>query len=330
MAVRIIGTGSYTPAKILTNQDLEKIVETSDEWIRTRTGIVERHIAAENELTSDIALNAAKKAIEMAGITPDMLDLISVASVSGDRPLPSTSCILQKKLGAKNAACYDVLAACTGLLYSLEIGCAMLTAHKKYRYALVIGAEKLSAITDWEDRTTCILFGDGAGAVVLKQEESAEEGFLVASKIGSMGECADLLQIPAGGSENPATHETVEARKHYVKMAGQEVFKHAVTGMSRACKETLENAGIPPEKVAWIIPHQANMRIITAIANRLDLPSERVFTNISKYGNTSAASIGICLDELNRSGQLKNGDYVLLTAFGGGLTFGAMLIRWFA
>ena len=332
MAIRILGTGSYVPPRVLSNFDLEKMVETNDEWIRTRTGISQRRIAEREVMTSDLALEAAKNALDMAGIRPEDLDLISVATVSPDRPLPSTSCILQKKLGAVHAACYDVLAACSGLLYSIEIANAMLKAHKKYRYALVVGAEKLSSITDWTDRSTCILFGDGAGALVLARDDSGteeEKEFFVASKLGSMGKYSDLLQIPAGGCENPACAETVEKHLHFVKMDGQSVFKLAVFGMVKACRDTLEEAGIAPEKVAWIIPHQANMRIIDAIANRLELPLERVFRNISKYGNTSSASIGLCLDELNRAGKLHDGDYVLLTAFGGGLTLGAMLIKWY-
>ena len=329
MAIRILGTGSYVPPRALSNFDLEKMVETNDEWIRTRTGISERRIAEKDVLTSDLALEAAKRALDMAGIQPSDLDLISVATVSPDRPLPSTSCMLQKKLGAENAACYDVLAACSGLLYSIEIANAMLKAHKKYRYALVVGAEKLSSITDWTDRSTCILFGDGAGALVLARDDSGaeeEKEFFVASKLGSMGKYSDLLQIPAGGCEKPATKETVEDHLHFVKMDGQSVFKLAVSGMVKACRETLEEAGVDPEKVAWIIPPQANMRIIDAVAQRLEVPMEKVMVNIHRYGNTSGATLPLCLWDYEK--QLKKGDNLIFTAFGAGFTYGAVYAKW--
>ncbi len=330
MAIRIIGTGSYTPEKILTNADLEKMVETSDEWITTRTGIKQRHIAEEGVTCSDLAVEAAKKAMEMAKITPEQLSFISVATVTGDKIFPSTACFLQKKIGAENAACYDVVAACSGLLYSLELAVAMLRSYKKYKYALVIGAEKLSSIVDWQDRGTCVLFGDGAAAIILERDDTLPESedCLVASELGAAGIYSELLHLPAGGSAMPASHQTVDERQHYIKMGGQEVFKLAVNGMVGACKKVLEESGVNPQEVSWVIPHQANMRIISAVAQRLTIADEKVYVNIEKYGNTSAASIGLCLDELCRGGKLKRGDYVLLTAFGGGLTWGAMLIRW--
>ncbi|MBO4631856.1 MAG: ketoacyl-ACP synthase III [Lentisphaeria bacterium] len=330
MSIRIIGTGSYIPERVLTNQDLEKMVDTTDEWITSRTGIRERHLAGEGVFTSDLSVQAARRALDMAGITPEDLDLISVATVSPDMTFPSTACVLQRKIGAVNAACYDLVAACTGLIYSLEVAYSLLKASPgKYRYALVLGADKLSSIVDWTDRSTCILFGDGASAVVLKNDPAdSSPDFIIASKIGANGNYGDLLKIPAGGSALPASHATVDAHSHFVKMAGKEVFKLAVNGMVDSCKDVMQSSGVRPDEIAWVIPHQANKRIISAAAQRLDLPVERVYVNIERLGNTSAASIGICLDELNRAGKLKSGDYILTTAFGGGLTWGAMLMRW--
>ena len=330
MSVKIIGTGSFVPEKILTNSDLEKIVETSDEWISTRTGIRERHIAENDQFTSDLAEQAARRAMEMAQITPEQLDLITIATATPDTVVPSTACILQKKIGAKNAACFDLVAACTGLIYSLEVAYSLLKASPgKYRYALVLGADKLSSIVDWTDRATCVLFGDGAGAVILKNDpEDPGKDFIVESRIGSDGNYSDLLKLPAGGSALPASHETVENHMHAIKMAGKEVFKLAVGGLVESSKEVMEKASVAPESIKWVIPHQANMRIISAAAQRLNIPLDHLYVNIEKYGNTSAASIGICLDELNRAGKIDRGDLVLITAFGGGLTWGAMLIRW--
>ena len=330
MSIKIVGTGSYIPEKVLTNQDLEKMVDTTDEWITTRTGIRERHIADDNIVTSDLSVRAAQRALEKAGITAEQLDLISVATVSPDMTFPSTACVLQGKIGAVNAACYDLVAACTGLIYSLEVAYSLLKASTgKYRYALVLGADKLSSIVDWTDRSTCILFGDGASAVVLKNEpDDPAPDFIVASKIGANGNYANLLKLPAGGSAMPASHDTVDQHLHFIKMAGKEVFKLAVNGMADSCKYVMKTAGVRPDEIAWVIPHQANKRIISAAAQRLELPLERVYVNIECIGNTSAASVGICLDELNRAGKLKSGDYILMTAFGGGLTWGAMLIRW--
>ena len=330
MSIKIIGTGSFVPEKVVTNKDLEAMVDTSDEWITTRTGIRERHIADKGVCTSDLAEQAARRALDMAGIKPEQLNLISIATATPDMVFPSTACILQKKIGAVNAACYDLVAACTGLIYSLEVAYSLLKAFpRKYRYALVLGADKLSSIVDWTDRTTCVLFGDGASAVVLENNpEDNDRDFVVESKIGANGNYADLLKLPGGGSVAPASHETVDQHLHFIKMAGKEVFKLAVGGLVDSCKTVLSASGVKPEEVAWVIPHQANMRIISAAAQRLDLPVDRVYVNIERYGNTSAASIGICLDELCRAGKLKHGDYILTTAFGGGLTWGAMLIRW--
>ncbi len=329
MSIRIVATGSYVPERILTNADLEKMVETNDEWIVERTGISQRHIAAKDEATSDMAIKATERALEMAQLDASELDMIIVASITGDYPFPSVSCLIQGRIGAKKATCFDISAACSGLLTGMEIGVQMMRGNKRYKNVLIVGAEKLSDITDWTDRGTCILFGDGASCVLLKQDEtSTEPDVLVESLIGAIGDHPDILCIPGGGSRKPLSHEVIDNREIYIKMAGSSVFKLAVGAMSSACVQVLENAGVSKEQLRWVIPHQANMRIISAIGQRLDVKDEQVFTNIRKYGNTSAASIGLCLDELNRSGQIQSGDYLLLTAFGGGLTWGSILLRW--
>jgi len=325
MRTKIIGTGSYVPERILTNFDLEKMVDTSDEWIRERTGIRERRIASETEATSDLALKASLKALEAASIEPDALDLLIVATVSGDMPLPSTACILQNKLKAKNAAAFDILAACSGFIYMLAVADAMLRAGK-YKRALIVGAEVLSRFTDWQDRTTCVLLGDGAGAAVLESTE--EDRGIIDVNIFSDGSMWDLLHIPAGGSLKPASEETVKNRQHFIKMRGNETFKVAVRTLERLVTETLQRNGVSPSKLSLLIPHQANHRIIKATAERLNLSMDRVMLNIDKYGNTSAASIPIALDEAVREGRIKEGDYILLEAFGGGLTWGSALIKW--
>ncbi len=327
MGIVIAGTGSYVPDKVLTNQDLEKMVDTSDEWIRTRTGIRERRIADDNIITSDMCEKAARQALEMAGVAPEDVDVISVASITTDKVFPSTACIAQRKLGATNAFCFDLSAACSGFIYSLEMAGALLKSNPKYKNFLVIGAEKLSSITDWDDRATCVLFGDGAAAVLLKSDPDKEDCVL-GSVLGSDGNYEDILHVPAGGSAMPTTHETVDKHLHYLKMAGQDVFKLAVNSMVSACKETLQEQNIDSSEVAWLVPHQANYRILKAVASRLKIPEEQVYMNVDRFGNTSAASIGICLDEMVRENKVKSGDLVLLTAFGGGLTWGATLIRW--
>ena len=264
----------------------------------------------------------------MAGVEPGELDLITVATVTPDKMFPNTAALVQRKLGAGNCPCFDLEAACSGLLYSLEVAHSILSAKKNYKKALVIGAEKLSSIVDWTDRSTCVLFGDGAAALVLERDDSVGQDFYVAGKLAADGNYGDILHLPAGGSAMPASHESVDGKCHFIKMGGQETFKLAVTGMTNASKQVLAEAGVAPEQVSWVIPHQANHRIISAVAQRLAVPEDRVYVNIFRYGNTSSASIGICLDELNRAGKLKRGDYVLLTAFGGGLTWGTQLIRW--
>lgn len=328
MSIRIIGTGSYLPERVLTNADLEKMVETSDEWIRTRTGIEERRIAAPNEATSDLAYEAGKKALEMAGVKGEDLSVIIVATITPDHVFPSTGCLLQERFQAKGAFCFDLEAACSGLLYSLEVAYSLMKTNRKYKYVLVCGAEKISSIVDWTDRNTCVLFGDGAGAVLLENRDDDEPGFALASDLHADGGCADILLMPAGGSRQPASAETVEGRLHAIKMAGKETFKMAVNAMVGSSKQVLADAGVEPSKIKLVVPHQANQRIIQAVAQRLDVPGDRVYENVNRYGNTSAASIGICLDEIVRGGMLERGDYVLLTAFGGGLTWGSMLIQY--
>ncbi|UDQ97438.1 beta-ketoacyl-ACP synthase III [Lentisphaerota bacterium WC36G] len=328
MGIKIAGTGMYVPEKILTNADLEKIVDTSDEWIQTRTGIKERHIADDNIPTSELAYHAALKALEDADVSADEIDLIIVASITTDKAFPSTSCILQSKLGASNAACFDLQAACSGLIYSLETAMYYIRGSKRYNKVLVLGAEKLSSITDWEDRSTCVLFGDGAAALVLERTDGDEECAIIASDLGADGNYGDILHLPAGGSAMPLTAENIGDRMQYLKMGGQEVFKLAVGAMVSSSNKVLEEAGVSRDEVKWLVPHQANYRILKAVASRLKIAEEKVYMNVDRYGNTSAASIGLCLDEMNRGNLVKSGDYVLLTAFGGGLTWGSMLLKW--
>ncbi len=329
MGIKIIGTGSYVPEKVLTNLDLEKMVDTSDEWIRTRTGIVERRIASDAEATSDMACKAALRAMEMSRTKPDELDLIVVATITSDRITPSTACILQSKLKAANAACFDLQAACTGFLYSLEVVNALMISNPKFKKALIIGVEKLSVITDWKDRNTCVLFGDGAGAVILEKRMGKHDiGGILASKLASNGNFSELIKVPAGGSAIPTSADTVKKRMHYLSMEGQEVFKLAVNEMAKACQDVLTRAKVDISEIRWLIPHQANLRIIHAVGKKLEIPDEKVYINVHKYGNTSAASVVISLDEIVRTGQIERGDYILLTAFGAGITWGANLLRW--
>ncbi len=328
MSIRIKGTGSYVPERILTNADLEKMVETNDEWIRTRTGIEERRLASPEQATSDLAEQAARRALDQAGITGADLSAIVCATITPDYVFPSTGCLLQQKLGATNAFSFDLEAACSGLLYSLEVAYSLMKANKKYRYVLVVGAEKLSCIVNWADRNTCVLFGDGAGAVVLENVADDRPDFVIASDLHSDGSYTEILKLPAGGSRNPASPETVAAHQHSIFMAGKDVFKLAVNHMSASCRRVLEEAKVDASAIKLVIPHQANLRIIQSLAQRLDVPEDRVFININRFGNTSAASIGLCLDEAARAGRIQPGDYVLLTAFGGGLTWGAMLIQY--
>ncbi|MGH8022988.1 MAG: beta-ketoacyl-ACP synthase III [Limisphaerales bacterium] len=321
----IIGVGSYVPAKILTNQDLEKMVETSDEWITTRTGIKQRRIAAEDEWTSHMAARAAEKAIKMAGITAADIDLIITATITPDVPFPATACIVQERLGAKRAAAFDIEAACSGFVFGLEVGQQFIMS-RTYNTVLVIGAEKLSSIVNWSDRNTCVLFGDGAGAALLQNRENSHG--LLTTVMGADGEKGDLLLMPGGGSRCPATRASVDARLHYLRMDGKQAFKSAVQAMESAAKEALARCELDVSQIKCIIPHQANRRIIDAVAERLGASAEQLFINVDKYGNTSAASVAIALDEAVSSGRVSRGDLVLLVVFGAGLTWGAAVIEW--
>jgi 3-oxoacyl-[acyl-carrier-protein] synthase-3 len=323
----ILGTGSYAPDRILTNEDLSKMVDTSDEWIRARSGIRERRIAAPNEATSDLAIQAAGRALENSKVPASEIDLVVVATMTPDHLMPSTACIVQHKLGIPtSAACFDVNAACSGFIYALDTACAMLGSGR-YKKALVIGAEKLSSVVDWQDRGTCLLFGDGAGAVVIGIEDAPGIG-LLGTKLGALGEDTDLLYIPSGGSRLPTSAESMARGDQFIKMKGKEVFKLAVRVMEEAARDILEQHGLAAHQIDLVIPHQANLRIIDAIAQYLELPVDRFFVNVDRYGNTSAASIPIAMDEARRTGRIKKGDLTLLVAFGAGLTYGSALIRW--
>jgi 3-oxoacyl-[acyl-carrier-protein] synthase-3 len=316
--VKIIGTGSYLPTKVLTNEDLEKMVDTNHEWIITRTGIAERRIAEDNEATSDVATKAALKALKDSNIKPEEIDLIIVTTNSQDMIFPATACLVQKKIKAVNAATFDLQAGCTGAVYAL-ITAWQYIATGFYNNVLIIGAETLSKFVDWTDRNTCILFGDGAGAAVLKAGQ--EEGILSGCLAGD-GSYDDLI------SKNPASHETVEKKMHYVKMKGNEVFKLAVKHMKRTSVKTLGECNLSVEDVDCFIPHQANIRIISALIRVLKIKKDKVYINLDKYGNTSAASVMIALDEAVKEGKIKNGDIVVLTAFGAGLTSGSVVLKW--
>jgi 3-oxoacyl-[acyl-carrier-protein] synthase III len=321
----ISGVGAYVPAKVLTNADLEKMVETSDDWITSRTGIKERHIAAEGEFTSDLGAEAARRAMKMAGVTADQIDLIIVATITPDMPFPSTACLVQHKLGAKRAAAFDLEAACSGFIYALEIGQQFIMS-RTYETVLVIGAEKLSSITDWTDRNTCVLFGDGAGAAILQNRQGAHG--LLTAVMGADGAKANLLFMPGGGSRCPATVNSLNARQHFLRMEGKETFKNAVQAMQTAAEEALRRCEITISQIKCIIPHQANRRIIDAVGERLGAKPEQLFVNVNKFGNTSAASVGIALDEAVSTGRVQRGDLILLVVFGAGLTWGAAVIEW--
>jgi 3-oxoacyl-[acyl-carrier-protein] synthase III len=321
----ITGVGSYLPAKIVTNADLEKMVETSDEWIITRTGIKQRRQAAKDEFTSDMAAQAARRAMKMAGVTAEQVDLIIVATITPDMPFPATACLVQQKIGARKAAAFDVEAACSGFIYALEIGQQFIMSHT-YDTVLVIGAEKLSTITDWTDRNTCVLFGDGAGAAIL-QSRPGSHGLLTAV-MGVDGTKSNLIHMPAGGSRCPASTASVASRLHYLRMDGRETFKNAVQAMQQAAQEALRRCEVDITKIKCIIPHQANRRIIDAVGERLGATPEQLFINLDKYGNTSAASVAIALDEAVTSGKVQRGDLILMMVFGAGLTWGAAVIEW--
>ena len=321
----IVGVGSYVPEKIVTNADLEKTVDTTDEWITTRTGIRERRIAAADEFTSDLGAKAALKAMAKAGVTGDQIQLIIVATITPDMTFPSTAALIQQKIGALRAAAFDIEAACSGFIYALEIGQQFIMS-RTYDTVLVIGAEKLSAIIDWKDRNTCVLFGDGAGAAIL-QNRADSHGLLTAC-MGADGSKADLLSMPGGGSRCPATVASVQAGMHYLRMEGKETFKSAVNAMNSAAQEALARCKLDISQIKCVIPHQANRRIIDAVGERLGVRPDQVFVNLDRYGNTSAASVAIALDEVVEQGIIQRGDLVLLLVFGAGLTWGSAVIEW--
>jgi 3-oxoacyl-[acyl-carrier-protein] synthase-3 len=325
LSASIVGTGSYVPEKILKNADLERMVETSDEWIVTRTGIRERRIAAENETTSDMAANAARAALENANVSPEDVDMIIVATITPDMFFPSTACFVQTRIGAFKAVCFDVSAACSGFLYALEIGRQFISSGAM-KTVLVIGAEKLSTIVNWTDRNTCVLFGDGAGAAVL-QHRPGSRGIL-SSVNGSDGRFAEILQIPGGGCKIPVTAENAVQRLNTIQMNGKETYKQAVTAMLNAGQTALSLAGVPVENVACFIPHQANLRIIEAIASRMNVSMDRFMINLDRFGNTSAAAVAIALDEAARTGRMNRGDHILMVVFGGGLTWASTVVEW--
>ncbi len=325
--IAITGTGSYLPKRTLTNADLEKMVETSDEWIVTRTGIRERHIAEEGEGACAMAAEAGRRALAQAGVAADEVDLLVLGSFTPDFYLPSGACLIQDMLGAKRAVCFDLAAACSAFLFSLETARCMIESGA-YRTALVIGAEKLSPFIDWEDRATCVLFGDGAGAAVVQAGQEAHGRGLISNVMGSDGSLAHLLNIPGMGSRHRLTAEHIARKDVYVKMAGNEVFKHAVRCMCDAGKQALDMAGMTMDDVNVVVPHQANMRIVQAIENRLGGSEDKFYVNLERVGNMSGASVPVALDEAVRSGKIKKGDIVLLVVFGAGFTWGASLMEW--
>ena len=320
---KIASLGSYLPSRVLSNKDLEEMVDTTDEWITSRTGMKERRIAAEGESTSDMGFHAAKKALDASQVAPEELDLILFATLTPDYLFPSTACLIQTRLGASNAAALDVQAACTGFLYALSIAKAFIESGA-YKNILVVSAEKLSSIVDYTDRNTCVLFGDGASACIVND---ADQGYTIENvTLGADGDQSNLLILPAGGSRLPPTQETVSKGLHYLQMEGKEVFKHAVRRMESAVKTCLETAGLEQDGISWLVPHQANLRLIESLAKRFDVPNERVFLTIHKYGNTSGSSVGIALDELLQEKEVKFGEHIVLFAFGAGLTWGAAAI----
>jgi len=322
---RIIGTGSYAPKKVITNHDLEKLVDTSDQWITERTGIRERRVVEKGQTTSDLAYEACHRALKAAELSAEDLDLILVATVTPDTYLPSLACVLQDKLHAKKAAAFDIFAACSGFIYGLAAAKAFIESGM-YTNVLLVGAEVLSRFTDWEDRNTCVIFGDGAGAVVL-QKHAGKRGVL-STHLHSDGSFGDFITVPGGGALHPPSHDTVNKKMHFIKMRGNETFKVAVRALEDVVQEALEHNKVKAEDIDLLVPHQANLRIIQAMAQRLNMPMEKVVVTIDKYGNTSAASIPMALDEAVRDGRIKENNLILLEAFGGGLTWASALLRW--
>jgi 3-oxoacyl-[acyl-carrier-protein] synthase-3 len=323
--VGIVGTGMYVPEKRLTNADLEKMVETSDEWITTRSGIKERRICAPDEATSDIGLKAGIKALESAGMEPEELDAIIFATFTPDTLCPSTACHLQGKMGAKNALAFDLSAACSGFIYGLTVAKGLIL-NGACKTAMVLGAEAMTRFTDYQDRTTCVLFGDGGGAVILQAD--APNGRLIGEYLSADGTMAQHIIIPGGGSRKPCSQETMENRQHYIKMAGNEVFKFAVRILVHSVEEALARCGHSVEDLSLIIPHQANYRILDAAARKMGLPQEKMYNNIAYYGNTSAGTIPIALTEALQEGKIQKGDLLSLVAFGGGMTWGSVIVEW--
>lgn len=322
----IAGTGSYAPEKIVTNADLEKLVDTNDQWIVERTGIRERHVVADDQATSDLALEASRRALDAAGVDAKDVEMIVVGTVTPDYPFPSVGAVLQGKLGNKKAFAFDVSAACAGSLYALSVA-DRFVASGAVKNALVVGADALTRITDWTDRNTCILFGDGAGAMVLKPTDDARRG-IVSTRLHTDGSLVPILLQPGGGSRDPISEKVVREKSHYVKMNGREVFKVAVRSLEESCREVLADEKLTPGDVTWVIAHQANKRILDATLQRLGIPESKCWMNLEKYGNTSAASVPMTLDEANRAGWLKPGDTVLMMAIGGGMAWGASVVRW--
>lgn len=324
--VAIAGTGKYVPERVLTNEDLQKIVDTSDEWIVERTGIKKRRIAAEGEATSDMAIRAAREALDNAGVAAADLDFIIVGTFTPDMYFPSTACFVQKALGAHKATCFDISAACSGFLYGMDIARNFI-ATGAAQNVLVVGADKVSGMIDWTDRNTCVLFGDGAGAAVFVPAKDGQ-GEILSTYSGSNGSLDEILNVPVGGSRQPLTAANMDSRLNTMKMAGREVYRHAVTTMMSAAKEAVARAGLTVDDIECFIPHQANLRIIETIAHKLHVPMERFFVNLTEYGNTSAAAVAIALDEAQRSGRIKRGDHILMVVFGGGLTWASAVVRW--
>ncbi len=323
----LVGWGKCVPQRVLTNDDLAQMVDTSDEWIRTRTGISQRHIADDGETTASMAIKAAQQALEVAGLEPSQLDLIIVATATPDYPFPATACLVQDALGATRAGAFDLAAGCTGFVYALNVAAALISSGT-YGNVLVVGSETLSRITDWNDRATCVLFSDGAGAVILQASDA--DGGVLSTLLGSDGSGGDLLSLPAGGSRNPASHRTVAEGLHHIKMRGREVFRFAVRTMPAATRQVLERAGLTVADLNLLIPHQANQRIIESSAKALGLPPDVVFSNVEWYGNTSAASIPIALCEAVEQGRIQQNDLVVCVGFGAGLTWAATAVRWSA
>ena len=325
ISASIVSTGMYVPSRVLTNAELEKMVDTTDEWIMSRTGIRERRIAADDEFTSDMGAKAAQQALELGGVDAQEIDLIIVATCTSDTVFPSTACYIQSKIGAMRAAAFDVQAACSGFLYALVTADQFIAAGV-YKTVMVVGAEKLSSIVNWQDRNTCVLFGDGAGAVILRHREGGRG--LLAYDLGADGSQTNILSVPASGCRMPITVEVLDQRLNYLQMSGKEVFKQAVTAMNRSAEECLERAAIKPEQIRWFVPHQANFRILDAVAQRMNVGMEHFVMNLDRYGNTSAACMPIALHETAMAGKLERGDLILMVSFGGGLTWASTVLEW--